>query len=351
MDTARLQELFTQFKSEQPQVKNRDSRVLIIDGLNLFIRAFSSSPVMNRRGDHIGGLVGFVRSLFSLIRMFRPTRCILVFDGEGGSKRRRELFPEYKSGRKNRDSLNRYIEVDGVINESDSLESQFSRLEKYIQTMPLTTLSVNNIEADDTIAYIVNNFYGRNDYGNIIIASSDRDFLQLVDERIQVYSPTKKILYDIQTVCGEFGFTHKNYLLYRVLTGDTSDNIPGIRGMGLKTMLKYFPEMISDTLGADDVLSLAEQKIAGGSKAKIYSTLTSSKSQLYLNWELMQLGTVDIPSSKMIEINKLMSEGIYHLNKSALKQLMYDDGVLDHFTYVDSALFSMLTQLDVYAES
>ena len=78
--------------------KPNDS-VMLIDGMNLFIRVFSAIPTTNDDGIHIGGIVGFLRSLAYNINMIRPTRTIIVFDGKGGSNRRK-IFPQYKMGRK-----------------------------------------------------------------------------------------------------------------------------------------------------------------------------------------------------------------------------------------------------------
>ena len=79
--------------------KPNDS-VMLIDGMNLFIRVFSAIPTTNDDGIHIGGIVGFLRSLAFNINMIRPTRAIIVFDGKGGSNRRRKIFPQYKMGTK-----------------------------------------------------------------------------------------------------------------------------------------------------------------------------------------------------------------------------------------------------------
>ena len=85
--------------------------VLLIDGLNTFIRVFTAIPTTNEDGIHIGGIVGFLRSLAYTINMVRPTRTIIVFDGKGGSNRRRKIFPEYKAGRKMSLRLNRFTDV------------------------------------------------------------------------------------------------------------------------------------------------------------------------------------------------------------------------------------------------
>jgi len=90
---------------------NPNENVLIIDGLNTFIRVFSVIPTTNDDGTHIGGIVGFLKSIGYTINMFRPTRCIIVFDGKGGSSRRRKLYPEYKAKRKTNIRFNQSVWV------------------------------------------------------------------------------------------------------------------------------------------------------------------------------------------------------------------------------------------------
>ena len=82
---------------EQGTGSSKDSHLMIIDGLNTFIRVFSAVPALNDDGDHIGGVTGFLRSIAANIRQHKPTRCVIVFDGKGGSRRRKDLFPEYKA--------------------------------------------------------------------------------------------------------------------------------------------------------------------------------------------------------------------------------------------------------------
>ena len=72
---------------EQGIGSSKDSHLLVIDGLNTFIRVFSAVPALNDDGQHIGGVTGFLRSVAAVIRQIKPTRCIIVFDGKGGSKR------------------------------------------------------------------------------------------------------------------------------------------------------------------------------------------------------------------------------------------------------------------------
>ena len=101
----------------KPEVRKPNDHVLLIDGLNTFIRAFSVNPSLNEDGSHVGGLVGFLKSVRFAVNKFKPTRCIIVFDGKGGSKPRQKIYSQYKAGRKVRSRLNR--NVDWAINPQD----------------------------------------------------------------------------------------------------------------------------------------------------------------------------------------------------------------------------------------
>ena len=168
--------------------------------------------------------------------MIRPTRVIIAFDGKGGSNRRRKIYPEYKQNRKTKYRVNRSNSFASQDDEKMNMIMQIQRVVEYLDTLPVTVLSYDNIEADDTIGYICRQVLTDS---KITIMSTDKDFLQLVDENIRVYSPTKKKMYDEEKVVEEYGISSHNFLLYRMLDGDVSDSIPGIKGVGLKTLLKY----------------------------------------------------------------------------------------------------------------
>ena len=118
---------------------------------------------------------------------------------------------------------------------------QFSRLVSYLDALPVTFLSMDGIEADDTIAYITQMYEDVSK--KITIVSTDRDFYQLVNNQIEIWSPIKKKMYDTERVLNEFGVHPKNYVMYRSFTGDKSDNIPGVSGIGPKTLLKHVPNL------------------------------------------------------------------------------------------------------------
>ena len=119
---------------------------------------------------------------------------IIVFDVKGCSSRRRKLYPEYKNKRRRKIRLNRINEYENIEDERHSMLMQLSRCVEYLEALPLTIISVDNVEADDVIAYISKQLLPKS---NHIIMSTDKDFLQLVDEKTTVWNPTKKILYEI----------------------------------------------------------------------------------------------------------------------------------------------------------
>ena len=87
---ARYRDILREIEREKEQGtgSTKDSHLLVIDGLNTFIRVFSAVPALNDDGQHIGGVTGFLRSVAAVVRLIKPTRCIIVFDGKGGSRRR-----------------------------------------------------------------------------------------------------------------------------------------------------------------------------------------------------------------------------------------------------------------------
>ena len=192
--------------------RKRNDRVLIIDGLNTFIRCWSSIPTMNDDGDHVGGVTGVLKSIGYAIRNVQPTRVVVVFDGQGGSLSRKKKFSGYKAQRdKNKLRVNRqYKDLMNDEDERESMKRQFVWLNEMLDALPLTTMIYDGVEADDVMAYISTKLLKEGEQS--VIMSTDKDFFQLVDERVEVYSPTKKITYDVDLVYKEFGLYPQNVL-------------------------------------------------------------------------------------------------------------------------------------------
>jgi DNA polymerase-1 len=324
---------------------NVNDKILICDGLNTFIRVFSAIPTTNDDGIHIGGIIGFLKSIAYTTKMLNTTRTIIVFDGKGGSSRRRKLYPEYKNKRKGKIRLNRINEYENIEDERHSMLMQLSRCVEYLETLPLTIVSVDNVEADDVIAYIAKQLLPKS---NHIIMSTDKDFLQLVNNRISVWSPTKKKLYKPETLKEEYEITSNNFLIYRILEGDKSDNIPGVNGIGIKTAVKRFPQLLEEkNVSVDDLLKISNKK---KDELKIYQNVLDSKKQLRLNYKLMQLNNVDISGSAKLKINRTVNGKIPELAKANFQKMFIEDRMYGALPDIDSWMRLSWAKLNRFAK-
>ena len=264
--------------------------------------------------------------------MFRPTRVIIVFDGKGGSTRRRKIYPEYKQNRKTEYRVNRTYDFASQEDEKQNMIMQLQRIVEYLDTLPVTVLSYDNIEADDTIGYLCRQVLTDS---NITIMSTDKDFLQLANGRIKVWSPTKKKLYDEQAVLDEYGISSHNLIWYRVIDGDKSDNIKGVKGLGLKTIQKKLP-------------FLSENRIVNIDE--IITKLPESKDIIELNYKLMQLSDVDISGTTKTKITERVRQPINRLIKYKFQKMFLEDKLYTALPNLNSWLVTNFNQLNHYAE-
>jgi DNA polymerase-1 len=271
-------------KIEQKPDRKLNDHVLVIDSMNTFIRSFAMLQSMNPKGHHTGGLVGFLRSLGFLTRTIDPTRIICVFDGQASSSSRKHIDPEYKANRNIKRITNWEI-FDDKDDEFQSMTMQMGRLVEYLQCLPITLISIDKVEADDTISYLAQKFGANNK--KVTIVSSDKDFLQIVDENIEVYSPIKKKTYGKKEVQEELGMIPENYLIMKALLGDNSDNLTGIKSLGPKTLIKEFPRIVDDPkFSLQSIYEICEQKLQ---TKKVFARILYDWEKVKTNWELMNL--------------------------------------------------------------
>ena len=334
MSNAKYLSIFEEIKRKGGSLDGGEpnDKVLIIDGLNTFIRVFSVIPTTNDDGIHVGGIVGFLKSIGYTINMIRPTRTIVVFDGKGGSSRRRKIYPEYKAKRKTKYRVNRSYDFASPEDEKQNMIMQLQRIVEYLETLPITVLSYDNIEADDTIGYLCRQVLTDS---KITVMSTDKDFLQLANGRIKIWSPTKKKMYDESAVLDEYGISSHNLIWYRVLDGDKSDNIKGVKGLGLKTIQKKLP-------------FLSENRIVNIDE--VINKLPESKDVIELNYKLMQLSDVDISGTTKTKIIDKVNAPINRLIKYKFQTMFLEDKLFTTFPNVTSWLLTNFNQLNHYAE-
>jgi 5'-3' exonuclease len=301
----------------------RNSRVLIVDSMNTFIRSFSTVNLMNPAGHHIGGLVGYLRSVGYAVKTFRPTRVILVFDGLGSTNNKKNLYPQYKANR-NTSRVTNWDIFENKVDESEAMVGQMTRLIQYLKQLPVTLISIDKIEADDSIGLITQHFERDKECKEITIMSADKDFYQLISEKTSVYSPTKRKTYKVKDVLEEFEVHPNNYLLYKVLMGDQSDNLPGVRGVGPKKAVKFFPLGDEQEHDIEELYSICEDNLGGNG---IYGSVLEFKHQLNINYQLMNLRQPNIAGPDRQSIFESLNEEITNLNIGAFMMLYEADGL------------------------
>jgi len=315
-------------------------KVLIIDGLNTYIRCFAAVPTMNDDGEHIGGITGFLKSVGAAIRMVKPTRVIIAFDGAGGSQRRRKIFPEYKQNRRPGKRLNRTYDFADADAESESMKKQSGILAQMLSSLPVITMAPPKVEADDVIAFLAHLVSARG--GKSVIMSNDKDFLQIVNENITIWNPIKKRMMQVDSIVEEYGIHPNNFVVFRALDGDKSDNIPGVRGIGPKTAIKMFPQLgESDLFSIEDLLEFAgEQK-----KGKLFEDISNSHDIVKRNYKLMQLETGQMSRQTRLDVLNRVDTAEISMEKADLVRLMSMNRMMGAFRNLDQWLFTTFIPL------
>ena len=312
---------------ESFDVSDVNGRVLIVDGLNSYIRCFAAVPTMNEDGDHMGGVTGFLKSIGKAIRTFRPTRVIIAFDGKGGSQRRRKIFPDYKENRKTMNRLNRTYE--GWKNrdeEKASMNYQLMTLAQILACLPVTVMAPSNVEADDVIAYCAHLVEERG--GQAIIMSTDKDFLQIVSDSVELYNPIKKKSYDVDAVLDEYGIHPNNFAVFRAMDGDKSDNIPGVRGVGQKLLVRNFPQLSEESkVDIDSILEFAGEQTTG----KLFENIRNNRAVIERNYELMQLADAMMSGQTKLDVLDRVDNYTLQLDRNGMTAILSNNKIVDAF--------------------
>jgi len=333
---------FDLISSIQPDKRTQLNSVLIIDGLNAFLRAFTMINHINPDGHHIGALTGFLKSIGYAIKMLNPTKVVIVFDGVGGSNARRNLFSDYKANR-NANRMTNYSIFQSKEEESESINNQMQRLILYLKCLPVSVVSIEGLEADDIIGYLTHKLENFSETKEINIMSADQDFLQLISSKTSVYSPTKKKIYKPKDVLEQFGVSATNYINYKILLGDKSDNIPGITGLGPVKLVKLFPELIGENKVTLE--SMIEKSAEMIDENKLYLSVVERRHQLFINQQLMNLeGDFLSPDNRLL-VKQAFSDS-YELNKYLFHQIYVNDKLGESIPNVDNWLTEVFGYLN-----
>jgi len=234
--------------------------LILVDGSSYLFRAFHAlPPLTNSKGEPTGAIVGVVNMLRKLIREYQPKYMAVVFDAPGKTFRD-ELYEEYKANRPPA---------------PDELKAQIPLLHQIVEAMGLPLLVIDGVEADDVIGTLARRAAGKG--MQVLISTGDKDMAQLVSDKVTLIDTMTDRVLDPEGVEQKFGVKPEQIVDFLALTGDTSDNIPGVPKCGPKTAAKWLKQY--GTL--DELMAHA-----GEIKGKVGDNLRASLEQLPLSREL-----------------------------------------------------------------
>ena len=299
-----------------------NDHILVIDAMNMLIRSFSLLKAMSPTGHHIGGLVGFLRSLGYVTRIFEPTRVIIVWDGKGGSGNRQNVDPNYKAHRANT-RITHWGLYDTKQEETEALIGQLLRTKDYLECLPVQQIMMEKLEADDIIAYLAQE--ASKNKKKMTIISSDKDFLQMVDKYVSVYAPVKKKTFTPDNIEEEIKVHPQNYNIIKALLGDNSDGLRGVKGLGIKTIVSEFPDVVDKpNIELDYIFSVCEDKL---DSKKIFAKIIHEWDRVETNYKLMNLHESVLDNSEKDTILEIIKDDIPDLQAGAFLHLLDSDKI------------------------
>ncbi|MCB0220787.1 MAG: DNA polymerase I [Chrysiogenetes bacterium] len=257
---------------DAPEPKLAEDAVYLVDGMAYVFRAYFALPQLtNSKGHPTGAIYGFCQMLLELERRFNPKYLAVVMDS-GRTTFRNDIYPEYKA---NRDEP------------PEDLVPQFDLIEEVVRAFNIPVLREKGFEADDLIASVAERM--RKKRKDVVIVSSDKDLMQLIDQHVLMWDPMKRKAIGEAQVEEKWGVPPEKVVEVQALMGDTSDNIPGVYGVGPKTATK----LINDYGDLETVL-----KSTGELKGKLKERLEEHAEDARISKKLATLiRTADVPDA------------------------------------------------------
>ena len=303
-------------------------KTFLIDGNNLYKIGYEGVRDLFSGNEHIGGIYHFINTIRKFLEEQNYDKVIVFWDSESNTSVRKELYPNYKAQRRNEMSED----------QEESYLHQRRRVKQYLEEVFVRQLEVPHNEADDLIAEYCNIALDE----NITIFSGDKDFTQLISERVQIYSPNKKEYYKLGDMISldKVNVPHQNVLLTKVFVGDKSDNISGIDGLGVKTLVKLFPELQNKTCTISEILETA--KLIGQEKKvpKIIGKILTGESKNGIlgeefyntNLKIIDLGNPLITDEAKELVEEVYKESMDPTDRGYknLMKMMLEDGLFKY---------------------
>lgn len=282
-------------------------KLVLIDGLSILNRAFYAIPVLSTaKGVHTNAVYGFLNIMFKVLDEEVPEYLAVAFDLSAPTFRH-EAYEEYKANRRTM---------------PDELRTQIPLIKEVLQSMNISTLSMEGYEADDIIGTVAKRY---KDELEVRVISGDRDLLQLAEDKIKIRIPKtikgKTDIYDYlpEDVKREYGVSPIEFIDVKALMGDTSDNVPGVAGIGEKTATA----LIAEYKSIDNLYENLDKL-----KERSKKLLTEGREDAYFSKMLVTI-KCDVPIELSLE--DMQSDNIYNFDSYAMVQGLELKSILKRF--------------------
>ena len=290
----------------------KNDHFYLIDGSGYIFRAYYALPPLTRKSDGLptGAVSGFCSMLFKLLEdsksdsnLQKPTHFAVVFDSARKTFRN-EIYNDYKANR---------------AEAPDDLAPQFEYIRKSVLAFNLPSVELLNYEADDLIATYVNQILEKG--ARVTIVSSDKDLMQLYKKNVRIYDPMKNKFISEDDIIKKFGVSSNQVIDVQSLAGDSSDNVPGVPGIGVKTaaeLIKKYGTLEKLLDSADEIKQNKRRQtlIENKDKALVSKKLVTLKNDAPIDRNLDEFKLKEIDKDKLytflreMEFNRLLSSAI-----------------------------------------
>jgi len=315
-------------------------KILLIDAFGIIFKYYYILKLTNSRGENTSSIFGLLNNIISLLQKEKPDYYLVALEGEGKCFRN-DIYPEYKGNRPEA---------------PEDLKKQIPRIINILKELKIPYLSVNGYEADDIIGTIAKKF---SENHKVIILSADKDLRQLIDKNVYVYSPSNKSgsgefdIFDENRVIEKYGIKPSQLVDYFALLVDSSDNIPGVKGIGEKgaaALISQWGSLDNIYQNIDKVVEKMSEKLINQKKEAFLSKdLATIRCDipLAINIEDFKVASLDIQnalSSLERENLKTVIQKILEYNKSILG---FEESIKSNVdTKIDISKFKLIKDID-----
>lgn len=317
------------------------SNTLLVDGDNLLTIGFYGQKNRFYKGRHIGGLFHFIDTLKRSFEAYQLDKICVFWDGKEGSLSRKKIYHHYKENRKQRNRTEEEI---------NSYQYQRNRVKRYLEELYVRQAEFEYCESDDCIAYYTQTSPNEKK----IIYSSDRDLVQLINDNVVLYNPSHRKIYSKNDI---IPYDHEEVLienvkLVKILCGDPSDNIFGIKNLGIKRLISLFPEIKTKQLTLQEIRNQGDLLFEADKHNKLIQNFLTGVTKLgvygdeffEINNKMVCLDEPILTEDAKIGIISLIKENLDSEGRSYrnMMRLMQEDGLFSLIGKSDDALLKFL---------